>query len=212
MLNGSSCLCEVRASGGFRPWDGAAARRLKPQGAGATVEGPFKGGGRRKRATRRTRRSGPASLLGGSAWLSGGFFFVLWLCCAPTALICREDEFTDFVNRWSLCRFFSGEALCQVRAALCASPRCFSCSMGAPQGSNIALTAVLREAESAYRAAPIRAVSSSPESPPVALRCGLSGADFRGQKTRPIARAQNRDIPRPSSVLAPYMSTRERKY
>ena len=112
MLKGSSCLCEVRASGGFRPWGGAAPRRLEPrgdegpfeggrapQGAGATVEGPFEDGGRRKRAARRTRRSGPASLLGGSAWLSGGFFFVLWLCCAPTALICWEDEFTDFVNR-----------------------------------------------------------------------------------------------------------------
>ena len=144
----------------------------------------------RRRGTPETRSStnsplGPSILLGGSAWLSGGFFFVLWLCCAPTALICREDEFTDFVNRWSLCRFFSGEALCQVRAALCASPRCFSCSMGAPQGSNIALTAVLREAESAYRAAPIRAGGSSPESPSVALRCGKSGADF-GQKTQPI--------------------------
>ena len=40
MLKGSSCLCEVRASGGVRPWGGAAARRLEPRGD----EGPFEGG------------------------------------------------------------------------------------------------------------------------------------------------------------------------
>ena len=189
MLNGSSCLCEVRASGGLRPWGGAAARRLEPQGAGATVKGPFvkvadAGNAQLDELAARAqhlarlffvlssprRRLFLGGPLAGNRRDDGSFSFLRW---TPRVKV-RPDDFgrtRPIPLRAALASFLAAVTL-QKRAPVCGAETdaLFSCRLICERRP----AARARSGREPLSGVPIRRTTRGP-----------SGADF-GQKTRLI--------------------------